>query len=287
MPTRNAHLIHLAIIVSLLIGASSVADTSARAATLTPASTQPLALSSSNPPASDNDEPTADQPRATEPIPLSIDLIERAVVHVQTENNAGSGFVVSTSTAADGSSEAHIITNAHVLGSATTATVWFSNGARRESTVIATDDTLDVALLAVPRAPRSVQPLSLATAEDTPSLGDPARAWGYPFEAAVVAAGFSRTPTLSAGIISAKRTREDVSYLQTDAAVNPGNSGGPLLNAAGHVIGINTFILTPGGNDPEGLNFALHVAAHLNQLLALLPPNPTSTDSPAATPAAE
>lgn len=69
--------------------------------------------------------------------------------------------------------------------------------------------------------------------------------------------------------------------------MNPGNSGGPLLNAAGLVIGINTFILTPGGNDPEGLNFALDVAAHLNQLLALLPADLTSTDPPIPTPAAE
>jgi S1-C subfamily serine protease len=102
-----------------------------------------------------------------------------------------------------------------------------------------------------------VEPLSFAGPEDDIRLGKPVRAWGYPFEADVVAAGFSRAPSVSAGIISAQRLRADVHYIQTDAAVNPGNSGGPLLNADGLVVGINTFIVTPGREDAEGLNFAL------------------------------
>ena len=259
--------------VGLVLGASSIADSPARiaASALATASTDPLPPADERSPAQTDNTTENNGPTTTEPAPVDPAAIGRAIVHVQTGDNAGSGFVVSISLASDGTSEAHIITNGHVLGGATTATVWFSNGARRESTVIATDETLDLAMLAVPRAPRSVQPLLLAASADTPDLGDPARAWGYPFEAAVVAAGFSRAPTLSAGIVSARRIREDIHYLQTDAAVNPGNSGGPLLNAAGSVIGINTFILTPGGNDPEGLNFALDVGAHLDQLIALFP----------------
>ena len=279
---RNPLLLHLAISACLILAASSVDDAPARAAALTPTSSQPLPPATTNLP-STSDATATPAPETTSASSVAQpDQIARAIIHVQTTDNAGSGFLISISDEPDGTTSAYAITNAHVLGTATTATVWFSNGARRESPVVATDETLDLVLLLVPRIPRSVEPLTLAGAEAAPLLGDPAWAWGYPFEAAVVAAGFSRAPTISAGIISAERTRNTVAYLQTDAAVNPGNSGGPLLDANRRVIGVNTFILTPGGNDAEGLNFALDVAAHGDQILALLPSGdgPTSTATP-------
>ena len=187
--------------------------------------------------------------------------IERAIVHVQTDDSAGSGFLVAGN---------RVVTNAHVLGGAASATVWFSNGAQRESAVVGVDEHLDIAVLEVPRVPVSAEPLVLADAEQSSEAGAAVWAWGYPFEADVVAAGFSRAPTVSAGIVSARRMRDGVHYVQTDAAVNPGSSGGPLLDHAGRVIGVNTLVLTPGGEDAEGLNFALDVAEHLEALLALL-----------------
>lgn len=271
MAIRKLIFVRLAVATSLVLGASSIADapTHSAASTLATVSTTPLPPSDSITPTASDSTSGSDRASTIEPAPASSDTIERAVVHVQTEDNAGSGFVVSISVRPNEAPEAHVITAAHVLGDATTATVWFSNGARRESAVIARDEVLDLAVLLVPRVPRSVEPLSLAANPNTPALGDPVWAWGYPFEAAVVAAGFSRAPTVSAGIISARRTRQDVHYLQTDAAVNPGNSGGPLIDSAGLVVGITTFILTPDGKDPEGLNFALDLAAYLDQLLAL------------------
>ena len=163
-----------------------------------------------------SDEPEA-EPEVGAPDPSSI---VRAVVHVQTEASAGSGFVVS---------DRHVVTNAHVVGDASVATVWFSNGARREGQIVATDTRLDFAVLEVPRVPVSVEPLAIADVQTAITLGAPVWAWGYPFEDAVVEAGFSRAPSVSAGIVSAQRLRDGVSYLQTDAAVNPGSSGGPLL----------------------------------------------------------
>ena len=204
-----------------------------------------------------SDEPEA-EPEVGAPDPSSI---VRAVVHVQTEASAGSGFVVS---------DRHVVTNAHVVGDASVATVWLSNGARREGQIVATDTRLDFAVLEVPRVPVSVEPLAIADAQTAITLGAPVWAWGYPFEDAVVEAGFSRAPSVSAGIVSAQRLRDGVSYLQTDAAVNPGSSGGPLLDANGRVVGVNTLVLTPGGEDAEGLNFALYVRAHLNAIEALL-----------------
>ena len=206
---------------------------------------------------------------ATPPSP-NVVAVERAIVHVQTADSAGSGFVVAASAGADGAAGSpRIVTNAHVVGDASTVTVWFSNGARRLGTVLSANERLDIAVVEVPRVPASVEPLSFADAADQTILGDAVRAWGYPFEADVVAAGFSRAPSVSAGIISARRLRAGVHYVQTDAAVNPGNSGGPLLNADGLVVGINTFILTPGGEDAEGLNFALDARSHLEELVAL------------------
>jgi len=194
-------------------------------------------------------------------VAVAPESVDRSIVHVQTTESAGSGFLVEGGL---------VVTNAHVVGAASTATVWFSNGARRESRIVALNEALDLAVLDVPRVPRSAEPLELVEDITLSAAGSSVWAWGYPFEADVVAAGFSRAPTVSAGIVSARRLRDDVGYLQTDAAVNPGSSGGPLLNAAGRVIGINTLVLTPGGEDAEGLNFALDVAAHLDDLLALL-----------------
>jgi len=269
MSIRTLSLLSMAIVAGLVFGTSTAR---------TPAS--PLAMASSEPlpvlagaPSDIADEAEVPDPTATpDATPVApVESIEHAVIHVQTEDGAGSGFIILIESDESDQPRAYAITNLHVVGSSHAATVWFTNGARRESPVVASDETLDIAILEIPRVPRSVQPLSLVGTEDGPSLGSPASAWGYPFEAAVVAAGFSRSPTVSAGIVSARRTREGTSYLQTDAAVNPGNSGGPLVDAMGRVIGINTFILTPGGNDPEGLNFALDVSVELEALLALIP----------------
>jgi S1-C subfamily serine protease len=277
MAIRNLLLVSMVMVAAFAFSAPGAADDFTPRSTLATASTQPLSPSVGPPPATSDEPPEANETPTAEPTPLvTPDVIERAVIHVQTEEDAGSGFVLSISSSKDGTSRGYAVTNAHVVGEAATVVVWFSNGARRESTVVATDTNLDIAILEIPRVPRSVRPLTLATPEHAPNLGDLTFAWGYPFEAAVVAAGFSRAPTVSAGIVSSKRTREDASYLQTDAAVNPGNSGGPLVDSLGRVIGINTFILTPGGNDPEGLNFALNTTIEYDRILALIPLEPVT-----------
>jgi serine protease Do len=256
-----AHLIRLATVAAMLLAVSGVRDTSAALASpvhVVQVATDPVQTDApaSVPPITEADPDAPELP----PSPVS-EAIETAIVHVQTTENAGSGFLIS---------EDRVVTNAHVVAGATTATVWFPNGARRDSRIVARDDQLDIAVIEVLRVPVSSQPLSLIGAETPSRPGVPVWAWGYPFEADVVAAGFNRAPTVSAGIVSAHRLRNDVSYLQTDAAVNPGSSGGPLLNAEGAVIGVNTLVLTPGGADAEGLNFALDVAAHLEALTGLI-----------------
>jgi len=258
----------LALIAGLIVGASGVHDAPVDAES-------PYALVSTEPLSADSvtnvrNDATPEAEASLDEHIASPGEIERAIVHVQTATEAGSGFIVAIATGEDGTERATALTSAHVVRDTSAVTVWFSNGALREATVIAADQALDLAVIQIPRPPRSVQPLSLAEANALSALGDETWTWGYPFEAAVVSAGFSRAPTVAAGIISARRSRQDVSYLQTDAAMNPGNSGGPLTNELGQVIGINTFILTPGDADAEGLNFALEVANHHDRIIELV-----------------
>ena len=183
------------------------------------------------------------QPAGASDAPLP-EQIAHSVVLIDGERGSGSGFV---------SGDGLVTTAAHVVTGRTT--VIFANGARRVATVEAMDHTRDIAILSVPRIPLSATPLKWS--QSPALLGDAVTAYGFPHEADVMEAGFSRTVTLSEGVISARRIRDGVTYLQTDAALGHGNSGGPLINASGEVVGAVTLILTPGGEDAEGMGFAV------------------------------
>jgi putative serine protease PepD len=157
----------------------------------------------------------------------------------------GSGFVYD----ADG----HIITNEHVVDGASSVSVTFWNGKKYDARVVGTDASTDLAVLEVDAPSSILHPLSLGTSSKL-AVGDSVVAIGSPF-------GLEETVTT--GIISALH-REMTSpnnfaiddSIQTDAAINHGNSGGPLLNARGQVIGVNSQIASDsGGND--GVGFAI------------------------------
>lgn len=153
----------------------------------------------------------------------------------------GSGFVVDAS--------GIIITNNHVIEGADEITANFSDGTALTATLIGTDPKTDVAVLKV----ESEEPLVFVDFGDSKSMrvGDWVMAIGNPF-------GLGGTVTV--GIISAQN--RDInsgpydSFIQTDAAINRGNSGGPLFNAEGEVIGINTAIISPTGGS-IGIGFAV------------------------------
>ncbi len=169
-------------------------------------------------------------------------------VYQQQVQGVGSGFVVS----ADG----YIVTNDHVAGQATKITVAFPNGQQLPATLVGTDPETDIALLKVePEAP-----LPFLAFDDThsPLVGEWAIALGNPFGLFEAA-----EPSVTVGVVSAVgrdfpaqagRTFRDM--IQTDAAINSGNSGGPLVNAVGRVIGMNTFIYSQSGGS-VGLGFAV------------------------------
>jgi len=166
----------------------------------------------------------------------------------------GSGFIVS--------SDGYILTNAHVVANASEVTVKLSDRHEFQAKVVGVDRRTDVALLKI-----------AATGLPTVKLGNPNSvkpgewviAIGSPF-------GFENSVT--AGVVSATgRALPDSSYvpfIQTDVAVNPGNSGGPLFNMAGEVIGINSQIFSRTGGY-QGLSFAIPMDVALNvkdQLIA-------------------
>jgi serine protease Do len=152
----------------------------------------------------------------------------------------GSGFIIS----ADGL----IVTNRHVVVGARTVRVKLADGREVPAQVIGVDATTDIALL---RVSAGRLPALHLGSSDKVSIGDPVVAIGNPF-------GLGQSVT--AGILSARgRVLEEdpyIDFLQTDAAINLGNSGGPLLSTDGAVVGVNTAIITPSGGS-IGLGFAI------------------------------
>lgn len=154
----------------------------------------------------------------------------------------GSGFIVS----ADGL----ILTNAHVVREAKEVTVKLQDRREYRAKVLGLDTTTDVAVIKIDA--KGLPVVRLGNPQDT-QVGDPVLAIGAPF-------GLEQTATQ--GIVSAKgRSLPNdtaVPFIQTDAAVNPGNSGGPLFDGAGNVIGINTQIYSQTGGY-QGLSFAVPI----------------------------
>jgi serine protease Do len=156
-------------------------------------------------------------------------------------NSLGSGFVIDPS--------GIVVTNNHVISDADEVTVIFNDGGRLKAEVIGRDQKTDLAVLRV----KSDKPLKAVNFGDSEKLrlGEWVIAIGNPF---------SLGGSVSAGIVSA-RNRDINSgpydnYIQTDAAINRGNSGGPLFNLNGEVVGINTAIISPTGGS-IGIGFAV------------------------------
>lgn len=152
----------------------------------------------------------------------------------------GSGFVISE--------DGFIVTNNHVIESADEIFIEFFSGEELQAEVVGTDPNTDIALLKV-EADKPLPFVSFGNS-DTARVGDWVVAMGNP-----LGQGFS----VSAGIVSARNRALSGSYddyIQTDAAINRGNSGGPLFNMDGEVIGVNTAILSPNGGS-IGIGFSM------------------------------
>jgi S1-C subfamily serine protease len=170
----------------------------------------------------------------------------------------GSGFVIDK--------QGDIVTNYHVIQGATSIEVLFSNNVTTKATVVGTDISTDLAVLRVKISPSALTPLAFGDSSAL-EVGDSVVAIGNPF-------GLDRTVT--SGIVSAiynpgegsTATQENypvisqnnvqIPAIQTDAAINHGNSGGPLMNTLGQVIGVNSQIETGGTSQGNvGIGFAI------------------------------
>jgi serine protease Do len=160
--------------------------------------------------------------------------------HARRSSSLGSGFVIDPS--------GIIVTNNHVIDGANEVEVIFTDGTKLKAEVVGKDSKVDIAVLRV----KPAKPLVAVKFGDS----DKARVGDW-----VIAVGnpFALGGTVTAGIVSATRRNIDSgpydNYIQTDAAINKGNSGGPLFNLDGDVIGINTAILSPSGGS-VGIGFA-------------------------------
>jgi S1-C subfamily serine protease len=174
----------------------------------------------------------------------------------QTEKALGSGFVIDKA--------GHIVTNYHVVQGAQRVQVSFSGHDQIDAKVVGKDPSTDVAVLQVDAHSRSLTPLPMGDS-DRVQVGDAVVAIGNPF-------GLTRTVT--AGIVSAVQRSIEAPNgvgighaIQTDAAINHGNSGGPLINARGEVIGVNSQINT--GNTGEQGNVGIGFAIPINTVKAV------------------
>lgn len=155
----------------------------------------------------------------------------------------GSGFVVGK--------DGYILTNHHVIDAGDSPVVKFYNGREYDAEVVGSDASTDVALLKIDAEGLDLKPLKIGTTKDL-KVGQWVLAFGAPF---------NLEHTVTAGIVSAKGRGEVgsqyVPFIQTDVAINRGNSGGPLINLDGEVVGINSMIFNPMIS--SGLSFSIPI----------------------------
>jgi len=194
-------------------------------------------------------EVTATSKVTTQPNPL-LDPFGFSGPTTQTQQALGSGFVIDKA--------GHIVTNYHVVQGASRVEVSFSNNERKPASVVGRDPSTDLAVLQVKGLPaRALTPLPLGNS-DLVQVGDAVVAIGNPL-------GEDRS--ITSGIVSALQRQIDAPngapidhVIQTDAALNHGNSGGPLLNTRGQVVGVNSQIQTASGGDGNiGIGFAVPI----------------------------
>ena len=178
----------------------------------------------------------------------------------------GSGFIIS--------SDGYILTNDHVAGNATKIVVTMVDGTKHDATVVGTDKVADVTLLKIDA--RNLPYLKLANS-DSVLVGEWSVAFGNPFGLFTMTA----KPTVTVGVISTKGVSftqpdeqgEDRVYknmIQTDAAISSGNSGGPLVNANGDVIGINTVIYSTAQSSRGAGSIGIGFAIPINRVKAVV-----------------
>jgi serine protease Do len=173
-------------------------------------------------------------------------------VYTQEVKALGSGVIIS----ADG----YIVTNDHVAGDANEIIITMTDGSQHPAKIIGTDKATDICLLKIEG--KNFPHVKFGNS-DKILIGEWVIAFGNPFGLFEI----NDKPTVTVGVVSATgmnlnsvNGRYYINMIQTDAAINTGNSGGPLVNSLGELIGINTLIFTPGGSPGNiGVGFAIPI----------------------------
>lgn len=210
----------------------------------TPDQTAPVLLPTSATAVPTAIEPTFDIDFSSEPYAQAAAIVGPAVVQLDTGTGVGSGVIYDSS--------GLILTAAHVIDDVQDVRVRLADGNVVDGTVVGSHALSDIGVVRIDTD--LVLPVATLSDGRSTTAGQLAVAVGSPF-------GLSRTVT--GGIVSATDRilptgPNNVPMVQTDAAINPGNSGGPLVNLAGHVIGINSQIFTESG-DNAGVGFAVSI----------------------------
>jgi S1-C subfamily serine protease len=171
---------------------------------------------------------------------------DRSCVTIITDGGHGSGAIIS--------SEGWVLSAQHVVDGTNRIEVQFSDGLRQDASILFADVVHDLVLLDIAGSGYRALPIALA---DNTRLGDEVVTIGTPADLAL-------GQSVSKGILSGKRKIEERVFIQTDVAVNPGNSGGPLLNARGEIIGVVQIKLI--GEGIEGLGFAVPIEEAVKRL---------------------
>ena len=187
-------------------------------------------------------------------------------MQVRATSGSGSGFIVD--------SQGHILTNEHVIEGSNRIAVVLDDGSTLPAQLISSDAARDIALLKITTSARlTVLPLATQV-----RAGEAVVALGYPLF-------LGSDITVTRGIVSAFRTIRGVDHVQTDAALNPGNSGGPLLNLRGEVVGMNTSGLREGEDYiAEGIGFAIKSDVLTSRLSIMKTGSPSLISTPTRTP---
>jgi S1-C subfamily serine protease len=185
--------------------------------------------------------------KSTAPVKVDVQKssisLQSAVVTIESSLGVGSGFFISD--------EGYVLTNAHVVGGAKYVKLKTLDGNSLIGQVMRIDSVRDVALIKTESSGMQI----LAVRKTVPVTGEAVYAIGSPY-------GEQLAGTMTQGVLSSRRTLEGVTYIQSDASISPGNSGGPLIDSSGAVIGIAQIIVGKSG----GINLFIPIDEALEKL---------------------
>lgn len=194
---------------------------------------------------------------------VTVEDATKEVVVIFAGNAMGSGILISP--------DGYILTNHHVTGDSDRVRIRWADGAEAVGQVVRSDVRRDVALIHAPG-----QPNALSIRDGSAKIGETVFAIGTPLDK-----DFQNT--LTRGIVSANRTYEGLTFIQSDVAVDHGNSGGPLLDEQGRVLGIAQWVYAPDGVS-HNLNFFIPIDDALRALSLTAAPAPAPLHAAAAPP---